>query len=239
MNFTREPIIETIVVPKDGFKLVVRNSKIAGVEEYFVDSVEIISFGPALFFRSMERPKSFLLPVSDYEILEVRETKVVLKHTGVASRGKTAKPEVEAEAGSEEEASAEKRRGRRQRRRKGREQPVQEEVVEESPTEQAGQKPAVSEGEAPVDMPKAFASILPPPSSLVSASVRKPEAAEESAELPSPGKEEEVLSVSPEKETKEAGSFSASRFLRKITRREEQPEESSKESSKESSEAEE
>jgi len=83
VDFTREPIIETIVTPKDGFKLVVRSSKANTQEEYFVDAVEIVSFGQALFFRSLERPKCFLVPVCDYEVLEVRETRMVLKNAGL------------------------------------------------------------------------------------------------------------------------------------------------------------
>lgn len=83
MDFTREPIIETIITPKEGYKLVIRSSKTAGQEEYFVDAVEIVAFGGALFFRSMERPKAFLVPVSDYEILEVREARMVLKNVGL------------------------------------------------------------------------------------------------------------------------------------------------------------
>lgn len=81
MNFTREPIIETIISPKEGCKLLVRSSKAgSGSEEYYVDAVEVVSFGRAFFFRSQERPKAFLVPVSDYEILEVKETRVALKH---------------------------------------------------------------------------------------------------------------------------------------------------------------
>ncbi len=83
MDFTREPIIETIITPKEGYKLVVRSSKGTAQEEYFVDAVEVVSFGHALFFRSMERPKSFLVPVADYEILEVREARMVLKNAGL------------------------------------------------------------------------------------------------------------------------------------------------------------
>lgn len=83
MDFTREPIIETIITPKEGCKLVVRSSKSTGQEEYFVDSVEVVSFGHSFFFRSLERPKSFLVPVSDYEILEVREARMVLKNVGL------------------------------------------------------------------------------------------------------------------------------------------------------------
>ncbi len=80
MNFTREPIIETIISPKDGFKLLVRSSKAGSAEEYFVDALEVVSFGRAFFFRSLERPKAFLVPTSDYEVLEVKETRVALKN---------------------------------------------------------------------------------------------------------------------------------------------------------------
>lgn len=82
MDFTREPIIETIITPRDGCKLVIRSSKGVGQEEYFVDAVEVVSFGQALFYRSMERPKAFLVPISDYEVLEVREARMVLKNVG-------------------------------------------------------------------------------------------------------------------------------------------------------------
>jgi hypothetical protein len=80
VNFTREPIIETVITPREGSKLVVRNSKGNGQEDYHVDAVEVVSFGHSFFFRSVERPKSFLVPVGDYEILELRETRLALKN---------------------------------------------------------------------------------------------------------------------------------------------------------------
>jgi hypothetical protein len=79
VNYTREPIIESVISPKEGCKLAIRNSKNIG-EEYFVDAIEIVSFSNAVFYRSKERPKEFLVPVSDYEIIEVKETKMVLKN---------------------------------------------------------------------------------------------------------------------------------------------------------------
>jgi hypothetical protein len=80
VNFTREPIIETIISPKDGYKLCVRNSRGSSSEEFFVDAIEVVSFGRAFFFRSLERPKAFIVPVTDYEVLEVKETRVALKN---------------------------------------------------------------------------------------------------------------------------------------------------------------
>ena len=83
MNFTREPLILSVITPKEGSKLVIRKSSGADHEDYFVDSVEIVSFEGAIFFRSLERPKSFVLPASDYEVLEVKETKMVLKNVSL------------------------------------------------------------------------------------------------------------------------------------------------------------
>ncbi|MCE5293881.1 MAG: hypothetical protein LLF94_04640 [Chlamydiales bacterium] len=79
MDFTREPIIETVITPREGYRLVVRSSKGAGSEEHFVDALEVVSFGSGIFFRSLERPKPFIVPVADYEVLEVREPRMVLK----------------------------------------------------------------------------------------------------------------------------------------------------------------
>ncbi|MEI8365092.1 MAG: hypothetical protein WCF65_01620 [Parachlamydiaceae bacterium] len=83
MDFTREPIIETVITPKEGCKLVVRSSKSNAQEEHFVDAVEVVSFGHSFFFRSLERPKTFIVPATDYEILEVREARMVLKNVGI------------------------------------------------------------------------------------------------------------------------------------------------------------
>lgn len=83
MDFTREPIIETVITPKEGCKLVVRSSKSNAQEEHFVDALEVVSFGHSFFFRSLERPKTFLVPATDYEILEVREARMVLKNVGI------------------------------------------------------------------------------------------------------------------------------------------------------------
>ncbi len=79
MHFTREPIIETVVTPREGCRIILRNSKGSSQEEYTVEAVEIVSFGTALFFRCLEKPKAFLLPVSDYELIEAKETRVILK----------------------------------------------------------------------------------------------------------------------------------------------------------------
>lgn len=169
MDFTREPIIETVITPKEGCKLVVRSSKSSGQEEYFVDAVEVVSFGQSFFFRSLERPKAFLVPVSDYEILEVRETRMVLKNVGLDRSIKIAggreapmrggrepqtektEPPVEeqpaaepAEAASEGRVDKKRDRHRRYRRRKGREGT--------SPTDETPEAP--KEGEERIEIPE-------------------------------------------------------------------------------------
>lgn len=125
MDFTREPIIETVITPKEGCKLVVRSSKNAGQEEYFVDSLEVVSFGNSFFLRSTERPKAFLVPASDYEILEVREARMVLKNVGLdrsikIAGGREGHPKAPKEAPKEVEA-------------------VEEETPAEAPAEKAEQ----------------------------------------------------------------------------------------------------
>lgn len=80
MNFTREPIILSVITPKEGCKLIIRNIYMEDQGDFFVDAIEVVSFEGAIFFRSLERPKSFIVPVSSYEILEVKETRMVLKN---------------------------------------------------------------------------------------------------------------------------------------------------------------
>lgn len=180
MDFTREPIVQTVITPKEGCKIVVRSSKNSGQEEYFVDAVEVVSFGSAIFFRSVERPKSFLVPASDYEVLEVREARMVLKNVGVdraikigGGRDATVRggrdhsydkpelvPDVEAEGLSEApkvevkpEGRVDKKRDRRRnsRRRRGRDDVTSKEGEEE------GDAP---EGSERIELPKPITSEL-------------------------------------------------------------------------------
>ena len=43
MNFTREPILETIIAAKEGFKLKLKSTKHEGTAEYVVVAVEVVS----------------------------------------------------------------------------------------------------------------------------------------------------------------------------------------------------
>jgi len=187
VNFTREPIIETVITPKDGYKLSIRNSKGGSQEEYFVDAIEVVSFGQAMFFRSQERPKSFLLPVTDYEVVEAKETRVVLKNAPLEGSikiggGKVYKREGEerAAAPSKPSSQEEGQQGDRPRRRKssrrrrlegeegnrgGVRQPV-------APSEAAAPAEKSGEGEPPLAS-SMFRSLFPPPPGLISEKFRQ------------------------------------------------------------------
>ena len=154
MNFTREPIIETIITPRDGFKLLLRANR--GEKEFNVDAVEVVNFGNALFFRSTERPKSFLVPVAEYEVVETRETRVVLKNASVDKSVKIAGGKDPKEEKEEKEDSS-KDPKKRERRRTRRRRPSAEEAPEcEQPT-------------------KVFTGLIPPPTNLISDTIRKEE----------------------------------------------------------------
>lgn len=152
MNFTREPIIETIITPRDGYKLILRANR--GDKEFSVDAAEVVNFGNALFFRSTERPKSFLLPVAEYEVVETRETRVVLKN---ASLDKSVKIAGGKEANSKEEKADDDtpKESKKRERRRARRRRVTTADVEEG------------EEVAPA---KIFTGLIPPPSNLISES---------------------------------------------------------------------
>lgn len=128
MDFTRQPIIESVITPKEGCKLVVRSSKSTGQEEYFVDALELVSFGQALFFRSLERPKAFLVPVSDYEVLEVREARMVLKNVGIERT-------IKIGGGKESSQKQQQREQQQQQQREQQQQQASEPTVKQEESE--------------------------------------------------------------------------------------------------------
>ncbi|MCI0382503.1 MAG: hypothetical protein L0207_05595 [Chlamydiae bacterium] len=177
MNFTREPIIETIITPREGYKLVIRNSKGGSREEYILDGVEIVSFGKSFFFRSLDRAKSFLLPTTDYEVVETREARIALKGVSVDRSIKIGggreglktmkepqeKGEREPLAPTIEQRMDKKRDRRRHRRRRG-----QEERIEP-------RTPQLEEEIAPEETitPTTFSRLFPPPPTLISEKLAK------------------------------------------------------------------
>jgi len=199
VNFTREPIIETIITPREGCKLVVRSSKGGSQEDYFVDAVEVVSFGHSFFFRSQERPKSFLVPVSDYEILELKETRMVLKNasaersikigggreapvrhsapreaeepTAMAEEEESpVQPQQEAPQGGDR-SQLDKKRSRRSRRRRGGSMEGRHEQPAAAPAEQLAESEESGE-ETEEAAPSFISKLFPPPPKLIKETLR-------------------------------------------------------------------
>lgn len=174
VDFTREPLVETVITPKEGYKLLIRPISGNQQEEYSVVSIEVVSFGSCFFFRSKEKPKAFLLPMTEYEVVEARETRTVLKKPQVEKSikiggGKKAsikmvkakEPEKEAieEEAKEEDSKEEPKKRERKRPRKRR---TKSEKEDESKEEDSVGKE--KEKKAPV----VRRTLLPPPTSLIS-----------------------------------------------------------------------
>ena len=214
MNFTREPIIETVITPREGCKLVVRSSKGVNQEDYLVDAVEVVSFGHSFFYRSMERPKSFLVPVSDYEILELKETRMVLKNAtsdrsikiggGRDAPMRPREPEREESLASDRAADRappmdrkrdKRRRGRRNHHRDRDEAflPQEESSSQDTASEPFGNEPASMQEEPKA--PSFISKLFPPPSTLIKETLSryKQVAPDEEEDLFPPSSEEQVL----------------------------------------------
>lgn len=151
MIFTREPLVETIITAREGASLIVKSTKQDG-EEYSVDAVEVVSLGQCFFFRSLEKPKAFLVPVSDYTVVEVKQTKVVLKST-LLEKSVRISPTKEVErafSSSEESGDLEKNpEKKKERRRHRKNRSVEEESI--SGTEGEKALAALSETSEPKD----------------------------------------------------------------------------------------
>lgn len=219
MNFTREPIIETVITPKEGHKILVRSSKATSQEEYVVDAVEVISFGHSFFFRSLERPKAFLVPISDYEVIEIKEARVTLKNAAYertikigggkeASLKMNKEEKVVVEAPAVDQPAAEstsfggdkrldkKRDRRRHRRRRSQDERVGGEEEQGTEESVSGEETS-SETSAPPAAP-VFSRLIPPPPTLISEKLGKfREKTQEMAEKLEQEKIEEETSAEP------------------------------------------
>lgn len=185
MNFTREPIIETIISPREGYKLVLRNSKNTGQEDYIVDSVEVISFGNSFFYRCLERPQTFLVPVTDYEMLEVKDTRMVLKNASpersIKIGGGREQPRRDEQEERDHERQNNDRKGKRRRGRRGRDrgsepQSAPQESESWEPREAPFGSPQAVPETSPMEEPKApsfISRLFPPPSTLIKDSISR------------------------------------------------------------------
>lgn len=115
MHFTREPIIESVLSARDGYKLVLKNSKLSSTTDISAEVIEIVSFAGTLFYRSQDRSKNFLLPASDFEISEIKDARLVLKNISLEKSSKLQNIQKEAVASEstfdEEEAKVDENQG--------------------------------------------------------------------------------------------------------------------------------
>ena len=180
MDFTREPLVETVITPKEGYKLLIRPISGNQQEEYSVISIEVVSFGSCFFFRSKEKPKAFLLPMTEYEVVETRETRTVLKKPqveksikiggGKKASTKTAKvkeakapaKEPAKEVIEEEKEETLKEEPKKRERKRPRKRRTKSEKENES-KEEDSLSDGKEEKKAPVRR-----TLLPPPTSLIS-----------------------------------------------------------------------
>jgi hypothetical protein len=176
VNYTREPIIETVITPNEGCNLIVRNSKVGGQEEYLVDAIEVVSFGNALFFRSIERPKSFLVPVNDYEVIELKEATMVLKSVSIERAIKIGGGKETPEEGKISDRKKERRKSRRRRLAERIEGERRHEEVAPSP--EAPQE--AREGVMPPPPPPPR-RMIPPPPILIKEKLKVKETVEENS----------------------------------------------------------
>lgn len=196
MNFTREPIIETIITPREGYKLLIRSSKEGKDDQFHVDAVEVITFGGAQFYRSLEKPRPFLVPVGDYEVIEVKENRVVLKNNvfdqaikiGGGREGSLRKAPVDQEepvlpTSLEDEIQEEttpetsqqqhnKRRDRRHRRRPSKDREETKPQMEDRLTQEKI-NPVSNTLKETKDSPSSFIHLIPPPTTLISETIQQ------------------------------------------------------------------
>jgi hypothetical protein len=194
MNFTREPILETVVTSKEGGKLLVRSSKALNKEEYVVDAVEIISFAGSLFYYSSERPKTFILPINDYEIVEVKETRMALKTQSLEKSIKIGSEEERMPQDMSRRNNNNKRNRKKNKERFEHSHQGQKQDVVQSQTEEL--PPTLESNEAPKEMsseeikpvesqeapPQVVKKLIPPPTGLIKEKLAKYKIEEEKAQ---------------------------------------------------------
>jgi len=194
VNFTREPIVETIISAKEGYKLSLKSSKHQAAEEYLVDAVEVVSFSGALFFRCQEKPRPFFLPIHDYEVQEVREARLTVKSPVIEksikiSGGKQPKAVVEGEekpqvegvvAGEPQQITEEATPALQQRHRHGENKRDKRQKYRRKRGTEEIQQGAPKENQNPIERAlttqppeSVFSHLLKPPEGLISESIQK------------------------------------------------------------------
>ncbi len=192
MNFTREPIIETIISAKEGYKLSIKSSKSPEAEEYLVDAVEVVAFGGTFFYRCQEKPKTFFIPAADFEIVEVKEARILIKNPNIDKSIKIAGGKEASKPSRDEDESLDEPKEETSPRMSTAPSPQQEQKRDKkrgrrgkTKSNEPGAKPTAQFGSetSPVEMvprPTVFSHLLTPPPGLISDTIeRYKQAAEE------------------------------------------------------------
>lgn len=178
MNFTRDPIIETVITPREGCKLVIKNSKVQESESFVVEAIEVVSFGQSFFYRSKERPMSFLVPITDYDLTEEKQAKMVLKNASMdrsikIAGGKELSQKVAKEEPKEEAPSAEKKKAKKKSKKSRKDKPEESDFDSEEDALREEVAPKVKQREFQ-EPPGGFISkLFPPPATLIHESLAK------------------------------------------------------------------
>jgi hypothetical protein len=161
MNFTREPIIESVITSSDGYKLRLTklNKKEGRDEDFQVNALEIVTFGASCFYRHREKPKSFLIPVAEYELTQVRDTRLTLKYATVDKSIKIIPEKVIKKTESKGAKSTGKDEGK------------SKDEVKKSPKKSSRPKLEGRKKDVPIDM--SVIKVLAPPTGLISDSLKK------------------------------------------------------------------
>jgi hypothetical protein len=192
VHFTREPIIESILSARDGFKLVLKNSKTSNSAEISAEVIEIVSFSGSVFYRSQDRSKNFLVPAADFEIAEVKDARLVLKNISLDKSNKMQNPPKEQalQVTEDEEISEsnpetdldselpkagaspsqanrlERRRERRRNRRRRHTDEKKDNATDSTSEENGAESLDKEESSGPMVIPTL--NLIPPPTTLIS-----------------------------------------------------------------------
>ncbi len=158
MYFTRDPVVETLITAREGYRLLIRSTTSTEHEEFLVDMVEVVNLGSVCFFRSLEKPKAFLIPAADYVLLEVKEQRVALKAPITVSQQKGSSKGNQKDSHRGENPPTQKHSGKKQK--KQRKIAEEEEVI--TPPREPVEEPVM---EKPL--------LIPPPPLLISDTISR------------------------------------------------------------------
>lgn len=80
MDFTRIPLLETILTAREGYVLHLHNCW-REEEHYTAAALQLVTIGGVLFYRAAEDPCLFLLPANAYRVTESKQPSLGLVYS--------------------------------------------------------------------------------------------------------------------------------------------------------------